>query len=264
MLTAVKNQVKVSLLSLKYSIMREMLNKVTFLSNVIFMMLNNASFLVQWIILFALKDNIGGNSMHEVFLLWGLAASTYGVARFFFLGAFDLSELITDGKLDCYLVQPKDVLISIITSKSSSSALGDLLYGYVMLAIYGIDIKIFALFTLFSICGGLILVGMSVFYSSLGFWFTRTEALTDQVNTLMVNFATYPEGIFKGITKGILFTLIPVGIVNYLPIRVMKVFDLKYTLIVIAVTIVIILAAYVLFNRGLKKYSSSNLMSARV
>ena len=47
MLTAVKNQVRVCVLSVKYNIMREMLNKVTFLTNILFMMLNNATFIVQ-------------------------------------------------------------------------------------------------------------------------------------------------------------------------------------------------------------------------
>ena len=54
MLTAVKNQVRVCVLSVKYNIMREMLNKVTFLTNILFMMLNNATFIVQWVILFRL------------------------------------------------------------------------------------------------------------------------------------------------------------------------------------------------------------------
>ena len=60
MLTEVKNQFKVTRLSIKYAVMRELLNKVTFLSNVIFMMLNNASMLVQWIVLYSIKDNMGG------------------------------------------------------------------------------------------------------------------------------------------------------------------------------------------------------------
>ena len=47
MLTAVKNQMRVCLLSVKYNIMREMVNKVTFLTNICFMLLNNATFLVQ-------------------------------------------------------------------------------------------------------------------------------------------------------------------------------------------------------------------------
>ena len=60
MLTEVKNQIKVIILSVKYNIMRLMVNKVTFLTNIIFMILNNAGFIIQWIILFSLKENIGG------------------------------------------------------------------------------------------------------------------------------------------------------------------------------------------------------------
>ena len=77
MLMEVKNQIKVMFLSLKYNIMKQMINKVTFITNIVFMILNNASFIVQWIILFSLKDNIGGYTISQVVLLWGLASSTY-------------------------------------------------------------------------------------------------------------------------------------------------------------------------------------------
>ena len=45
MLTAVKNQLRVCALSVKYNIMREMLNKVTFVTNVLFIILNNETFI---------------------------------------------------------------------------------------------------------------------------------------------------------------------------------------------------------------------------
>ena len=77
MLTEAKNQIKISVLSIKYALMREMLNKVTFISNVLFMILNNASFIVQWIILFAIKDNIAGYGIKQVLLLWGIASITF-------------------------------------------------------------------------------------------------------------------------------------------------------------------------------------------
>lgn len=44
MFMAVRNQWRVCMLSLKYNMMREMLNKVTFLSNIVFMMLNNTNY----------------------------------------------------------------------------------------------------------------------------------------------------------------------------------------------------------------------------
>ena len=91
MLMEVKNQVKISFLSIKYALMREMLNKVTFFSNIIFMILNNACMIVQWIILYSLKDDIGGYTFKQILLLWGLAAGVYGVSRFFFKRAFKVA-----------------------------------------------------------------------------------------------------------------------------------------------------------------------------
>ena len=73
MLTEVKNQFRITLLSIKYAFIRELLNKTTFITNVLFMVLNNACMIVQWIILYSLKDNFGGYSFEQILLLWGLA-----------------------------------------------------------------------------------------------------------------------------------------------------------------------------------------------
>lgn len=94
--------------------------------------------------------------------------------------------------LVCYLVQPKNVLIS---------AIGDLLYGYIMLFIYGFTIHRFLLFTLFTITGGLIITGVAIILGSLSFWFGKIDAVADVVNSLIINFATYPDGIFKGLKR---------------------------------------------------------------
>lgn len=264
MLMEVRNQLNVFILSVKYALMREMLNKVTFVTNILFMILNNASFIIQNIILFSLKDNVGGYSFNQTLLLWGIAASTYGVSRFFFKRAFSLSDTINNGKLDVYLVQPKNVLISSITSDVSPSAIGDLIYGYIMLFVYGFSIPRFMLFTLFIICGGLILTSVSVILSSLSFWFSKSDIIADKVNSMMTNFATYPDGIFKGVVKLLLYTLIPVGIVNYIPVRIIIDFNIYLFILVILVTILFIVFSFMIFYKGLKRYSSSNLMIARM
>lgn len=128
MLTVVKNQILVCMLSVKYNIMREMLNKVTFLMNVTFMILNNASILIQWFVLFRLREDIGGYTMREVMLLWGLMAASFGLSHILFARVYSLPELIVSGKLDSYLVQPKNVLLGVMTSSTNISAIGDLLY----------------------------------------------------------------------------------------------------------------------------------------
>lgn len=264
MLMAVKNQIRISLLSVKYALMRELLNKVTFFSNMFFMILSNATFIIQWVVLYSLKDNVGGYTFKQVLLLWGIAASTYGVSRFFFKQAFNLSETITAGKLDAFLVQPKNVLLSVITTDVSPSALGDLLYGYIMLFIFGFSIKSFLLFTLFTITGAIILVAVAIILGSLSFWFNRTDIVSDLGNSMMTNFATYPDGIFKGLVKGLLYTLFPVAIVNHIPVTIMSEFSLSLTILVIFISLIFVALAFFIFFKGLKRYSSSNLMSARV
>ena len=264
MLMVVKNQIKISLLSIKYALMRELLNKVTFFTNIFFMVLNNATFIIQWVILYSLKDNVGGYTFKQVLLLWGIAASTYGVSRFFFKKAFDLSEIITAGKLDAYLVQPKNVLLSVITTDVSPSAIGDLLYGYIMLFVFGFSIKSFLLFTFFTITGTLILVAMAIILGSLSFWFNKSDIVSDLGNSMMTNFATYPDGIFKGFVKCLLYTLFPVGIVNYIPVTIMTEFNLGLTILVFCFAVFLVAVSFLIFFTGLKRYSSSNLMSARV
>ena len=88
MLTEVKNQFKVSFLSIKYSVMRELLNTATFISNIVFMMLNNASMIIQWLVLYSLREDMGGYSFKEILLLWAMASATFGFSRFFFERAF--------------------------------------------------------------------------------------------------------------------------------------------------------------------------------
>ena len=59
-------------------------------------------------------------------------------------------------------------------------------------------------------------------------------------------------------------TLIPVGIANYLPVKIIREFNLNLFLLVIFVTILLIVFSFLVFYKGLKKYSSSNLMVARI
>lgn len=264
MLMEAKNQVKILFLSIRYNIMREMTNRGTFLTNIIFMILNNASFIIQWLILFQLKKDIGGYQMNDVLALWALTASTYGLSHIFFLRAYQLSDLIINGKLDAFLVQPKSVILSVITSATSAPAIGDLLYGYIIILIFHCEIKKIVLFTYFTITGAVILTAFAVIFGSLSFWIVKGDIIADNLNEASISFSTYPEGIFKGIVKIFLYTIIPVGLVIYIPLNVILNFQFITLLFITAFTIMISLFACFLFNRGLKRYSSSNLMSARI
>lgn len=264
MSTAVKNQVRVCLLSVKYNIMREMLNKVTFLTNIGFMILNNATFILQWVILFHIKEDIGGYTMREVMLLWGLAASTFGLSRILFARAFSLPDLIVSGKLDSYLVQPKNVLLGVITSATNTSAIGDLLYGLILLCAFCFSIRRLFLFLLFTVTGAVIVTAFALLLGSLCFWFVRADAFGYHMVNSSISFSTYPDGIFHGAARFLLYNLLPVGMAIYRPVHIMVNFDLGGFLSVVGYTILLSAAAILVFYRGLRHYSSSSLMEARM
>ena len=260
----VVRELKLILLSVKYNIAKEMTNKVTFLTNIIFMILNNASFIVQWLIFYSIKDNIGGYHLNDVILLWGIASGTYAICFIFFGGCFHLPNLIMDGKIDAYLIQPKNTLLSILSSKSKISAIGDLIYAYIMLFIYGFSIKSFLLFTLFIITGGIIITAMGIIFGSLAFYITKADTVSNSIMSMILSFDTYPDGIFKGVVKILFYTIIPIGFIAYLPLNIIKSFNIISFIIIMLVTILITLLAFIIFYKGLKRYSSSNLMSARI
>lgn len=264
MLTAVRGQLRVCLLSVKYNIMREMLNPVTFVTNIVFMMLNNAAILVQWFILFRLRDDIGGYTMREVVLLWGLTAASFGLSRVLFTRAFSLSELIISGKLDSYLVQPKNVLLSVMTSATNVSAIGDFLYGLILLLACGFRVSRLFLFLLFTLTGTVIVTAFALILGNLSFWLVRSEMLGNQMVSGMISFMTYPDGIFQGISRFLLYFVIPVGMAVYHPVHIMTEFDVRMFFEVIGYAGLLMTAAVIIFYRGLRRYSSSNLMEAKM
>lgn len=264
MLTGAKNELRVCLLSIKYNIMREMVNKVTFLTNISFMVLNDASILVQWFILFRLRDDVGGYSLREVLMLWGLVAASYGLSNILFARVLSLPNLIINGKLDVYLVQPKNVLLCVLTSETRISAIGDLLYGVILVCVCRPGVGGFFLFLLFTITGALAFTSFALLLGSLSFWFVRMDILQNQMLMGMINFGTYPDGIFQGAARILLYVLLPVGMALWLPAHVMRRFDVKMLLAVLGYTFLLSVAAVAVFYRGLRRYASGNLMEARL
>lgn len=197
-------------------------------------------------------------------LLWGLTASSYGLSHILFARAFSLPDLIINGKLDSYLVMPKNVLLSVITSSTSTSALGDLLYGLIIVLVFCFSIQRFLLFLLFTVTGAVIITSFAVLMGSLSFWFIRAEMFGQQMVDSMISFSTYPDGIFKGTVKFLLYLAIPVGLSVYQPVHLMVRFQTGRFLAVLGYTALLTAAAVFVFYRGLKRYSSSSLMEARI
>ena len=262
MLTAVKNQLKVMILSIKYNIMRQMINKKTFIFSVLLMFVSNASFLVQWLVILSVTNDTS-LSMKQILLIWGFSAISYGYSNVLFAGANNISNYIINGKLDAYLVQPKNVLLSVITSNTSPSAAGDLLYGYVVIILAIPSIKTFFLATLFGFLGAIIYTSFVVILNSLLFFSLNFMELSQTLIRIPTSFSTYPENIFTGVIRFMLYFVFPVGFMVYLPTKFMLNNNILMLFVVLLFAVIILTLAFITFNLGLKKYSSTNLMNAK-
>lgn len=247
MLTEVKKEIKLVFLSIKYNIMRQMINPLSFTLNVIFMMLNNAAFIIQWIILFSLKDSFGGYGFNEMMLIWGISSMVYGLSFIMFGGAFTLCQTIENGGLDQYLVTPRNLYYSVISSYSKVSAIGDFLYGLVLCLIF--YPKSILLCLLFSIIGASIMKAFGVILNSLAFWITRSDDFADSLLGAFISFSLYPDTIFSKFIRVLMYTVLPVGFAVFLPVNIIMNFNIYYFIIVILFTIMINQISHLVFNK---------------
>ena len=264
MLMVVKN-LKLIFSYFKLNIQKELQYKTSFILKVFMMVLNDAFFLLQWVIIFSIVDNIAGYEFNDVLLLWGLSAGSYGLAHALFGNAFNLNDMIYEGKLDIYLTQPKNILINVCASSGSISALGDLLYCFIVLFIIGAPWWWFLVVIPVIVIGSIIYVCCIITLQSLSFYIKRGGAIADMVSSAVTLFGTYPGPIFKGIAKVVLYTIIPVGFMIFTPVEnLFMSFNIYWILAMVGIAAFWALLAIVSFNKGLKRYNSGNLMGGRL
>ena len=263
MLTAVKGNLKIMFLSIKYNLMKCMENNVAFATSVIMMIFNNATFIVQWLTIFAFKETIGGYTLNDVMLFWAISSGAYGLTHILFNGLNRLPEYIEEGKLDAFLTMPKNPLCYVATSSTEPSAFGDLLYGYLALIIFNFSLKNILLYTILIIFGSLIYASTICIFNTLTFIFYRSSYLTDAVKEALLNSSLYPDVIFNRAIKIVFFTIIPSGFACWIPVHLLMEFELSKLIILVLATIVTVSLAFIFFHKGLKHYSSSNLMGSR-
>jgi len=145
--------------------------RVNFILQFFGMMLNNAAFAAFWLVLINRTGAVGGYGFSDVMLVWALVSTSYGLAHIVFGNIRQVGRTIMEGGLDVYLLQPKDVWINLLSSRTIVSAWGDFAYGYIVLAMMtGTDLERLALFTALAIPAALIFAATFAAADSLAFF----------------------------------------------------------------------------------------------
>jgi hypothetical protein len=109
------------------------------------------------------------------------------------------------------------------------------------------------------VTSALVFVACGILVQSLAFWMGNIDTVARQLWELLVTFAVYPEPLFGGTLRLILFTVLPAGFVGYVPARLAERPSGALALLMISAAAAYLALAAVVFERGLKRYTSGSL-----
>jgi ABC-2 type transport system permease protein len=178
---------------------------------------------VAILLMFSRVDRLGGYSLPEVALLYGLSGTAFGLADLG-LGSMDrLGRRVRDGTFDTLLVRPVPVIAQVAADRFALRRLGRITqgllvlgYALVVLDIHWTPLKVLVI-PMALLSGAAIF--SAVFVAGAAFQFVAQDAsevqnsFTYGGNTLL----QYPPTVFsKDLLRGVTFVL-PLAFVNWLP-----------------------------------------------
>ncbi len=265
-LLMVVNYIKLTLSMLKLNLKSVMEYRTSFVMQIFAMLISNASFGFMWLIFFKRFPVVGGWTFQDTMLLLSLSSLNWGIVNLFASGTAFLAKAIANGELDYQLTLPKNLLWLIATSKANfATSIGDIIFGVMAYCFAGSLTNLQLLnFVLMVLITAVILFNFILITQSIGFFVGNFEDAADQLFIVLL-FGTYmPQGGIHGFLKLIMMTILPVMLIGKVPVELIRVFSWTSLGILLGAAIVSTVFALWLFNRGLKRYESGNLIGVKM
>ena len=246
------------------SIKASMSIRGAFLFETFLMIGNNLIFFSVWWIFFRQFNDIAGWQIKEMTIMMAVGTGAYGLMQICFGGVRQLSRTIIQGDLDPFMTQPKNLLIHLIGSRSLAKGWGHILTTFVLLLLEGLfNLQTVTLVVIGVVCGCLVFTSMSIIAHSFAFWLGPLESLAQKYSDSLFVFALYPTHIYSGLLNLTMFTLIPAGIIGYLPVELVRNFSWFRLAILLTSALTFWGIAFEVFHLGLRRYESGNQFGGR-
>ncbi|MCE5315756.1 MAG: ABC transporter permease [Parachlamydia sp.] len=240
---------------LKTSIKASMSTRAAFLLEISLMIANNLIFFFIWWIFFRQFDDISGWRFSDMAILMAVGMGGYGLMQVCFGGVRELSNTIVNGDLDPFLTQPKNVMLHVAGSRSLTRGWGHLGTTAILVLFTGMTALSTLLLILMSIiCGCIVYTSFSLMVHSLAFWAGPIDSLSRKYCDALFLFSLYPTNIYSGFLQVMMFTLIPAGIIGYLPVELLRSFSWMKLGALVGSALAFLGLAIAVFHKGLKRY----------
>lgn len=239
--------------------------RAAFLLRLAFTIFNHGFILLIWLFLFRAVPVVYGWTVWHLLMTYGLAWFAWGFVSYFAYGFKMLPRVIENGELDHFLLQPRPLLMMIAAASGEVAGIPDMILALPVIIVAAIKIHAAWYLVLFALlCASVTFTAFSLAIGSLAFWVNDMQDwLLDMQYNLYI-FATRPASAFGGWIKLLMFTLLPMGFISYLPVEIMRLRDPWLALEEGTGTVVIAALALIIFRRGLRHYESGNRFGVRV
>jgi ABC-2 type transport system permease protein len=239
--------------------------RTSFLTQTFGMMINDFMYFIIWIIFFDRFKEVRGWGVNDMYVTYGVLASSFGLVSLLFGNAFNLSDIITKGRLDYYLSMPRPVLLHTIASRTIASGLGDFSYGFLSYAMSGYLTPDGLLrFVLATLLAAVIFTAFLILVQSLAFWLGMMSNFTNLVLNALLTFGIYPITLFDNYAKLILFTLVPAAFMGALPAQFIRAFAWQTLAELLLGAVGFLILAVTSFRLGLRRYESGSAIKVEV
>ena len=239
--------------------------RISFLTQVVGMMLNNFIYFAIWIIFFDRFKDVRGWGINDMYVTFGVLASSFGLVSLFFGNSFMLGDIINNGRLDYYLSLPRPVLLHAVSSRMISSGMGDFTYGFLSYILSGqFTWDGLLRFILAIVLAAIVFASFLILVNSLAFWLGIVSSFTNLMVNAMITFGIYPITLFDNYAKLILFTLVPAALVGAIPAEFITQFTWQVLIQLLIAAMVFLGLAILIFKLGLRRYESGSAIQVEV
>lgn len=241
--------------------------RISFGLQVVGMMLNNIAFLVIWVLFIQASGPVNGWSTQEILVLQGYSSLVYGIVFVLGAGTRKLPLAVHTGVLDGYLVSPRALALRIATSSSSTSALGDVFFGAIvlgaMLVSMGAGLERVLLLLATIVPAVLLFLSFVLTASLVAFYIPDSEEVANSVQELFVLPMISPGGTLTGPLRTFFILVVPGLTAASIPVEALR--DTSWWAVfgVWCVAVAWACIAQLLLTRAVRRYESGNLLGAR-
>jgi len=173
--------------------------------------------------LFARFGQIGGWTLPEVALFYGMISITWAICDSIARGFDTFDQTVKAGNFDRVLVRPRSTVLQLLGQELTLRRVGRLLQGFGVLGYAIVAGNIAwtvprALLVVASIASGVcVFLGLVVLQATMAFWTTESLEVWNAFTYGGVTMSQYPLAIYRSWLRELFTYGIPLACVNYLP-----------------------------------------------